>query len=99
MVLSTSLPPVGDTNLLKGESNKKESDMRAMLFMLLMSMTTELPAQKKWDGGANDGQWNSGANWYPDGVPAAGEDVWLDHDFIFSAYSVVLPAGATTVSV
>lgn len=73
--------------------------MRGMIFSLLLLINADLAAQKKWDGEANDGQWNSPANWWPDGIPAAGEDVELDHSFIQSTYLVLLPPGAETVSV
>lgn len=73
--------------------------MRGMIFSLLLLINADLAAQKKWDGEANDGQWNSAANWSPDGIPGAGEDVELDHSFIQSAYLVLLPSGTATVSV
>ncbi len=27
--------------------------------------------QKNWDGGGNDNNWSTAANWFPDGVPIA----------------------------
>ncbi|WP_336515326.1 T9SS type A sorting domain-containing protein [Pollutibacter soli] len=73
--------------------------MRGIIFTLLLLITIDLAAQKKWDGEGNDGQWSTGSNWSPDGVPATSDDVVLDHSFIQSDYLVVLPAGNITVSV
>ncbi|MFL5729429.1 MAG: hypothetical protein ACJ75J_08065, partial [Cytophagaceae bacterium] len=51
------------------------------------------PSLKRWDGGAGTLSWNDAANWRPDGVPAAGSDVVLDHTYVASAYSVQINAG------
>lgn len=56
-------------------------------------------SQRVWDGGAGDGSWASGENWYPDGVPNVGEDILLDNRLVTGDYEVKLPAGNTSVSV
>jgi hypothetical protein len=64
---------------------------------LLICQTTN--AQRTWDGGAGDGSWTSGANWYPDGVPGTGEDILLDNKLVAGDYDVTLPTGNTGISV
>ena len=44
-----------------------------VLFLLLSSITVF--SQKIWDGGGGNTNWGTGANWDPDGVPGAGDDV------------------------
>ena len=56
-------------------------------------------AQRRWDGGAGDGRWISAANWFPDGVPVAGEDILLDNQLVPGDYDVTFPTGNTGVSV
>jgi hypothetical protein len=63
---------------------------------LLVALTAG--GQWKWDGGAGDSSWTSAANWYPDGVPATGDDVLLDHSFLNMDYEVRLPSGTIAVS-
>jgi hypothetical protein len=68
--------------------------IRLILHLAALSLLPTLClAQKKWDGGAGDGQWSSAANWYPDGLPSATEDVWLDNSLLPTAYTVTLPSG------
>ncbi|MFN5421867.1 MAG: T9SS type A sorting domain-containing protein [bacterium] len=54
-------------------------------------------AQKKWDGEAGDGSWNSERNWFPDGVPDSSEAVTLDNTIITSSYTVTISSDTTTV--
>jgi hypothetical protein len=44
-----------------------------ILLVLSQLITSTTIAQKRWDGEAADGEWNSGRNWYPDGIPADNE--------------------------
>lgn len=55
-------------------------------------------AQKQWDGGGGDNQWNSPANWFPDGVPQPTDGVILDNAFVNSSYTVLLPEGTAAVT-
>lgn len=50
-------------------------------------------AQKTWDGGGGNTNWNTPANWNPDGVPAAGQSVTIGNGF-----TVVLNTSATIAS-
>ena len=56
-------------------------------------ITFSLQAQKKWDGGAGTMNWQDDANWFPDGIPLASEDVLLDNSLFPGDYRVLLPAG------
>ena len=47
-------------------------------------------AGKLWDGQAGDGLWTSAANWSPNGVPTASDDVWLSHSSLSGAYTVTV---------
>ena len=71
-----------------------------MIFCLLMAMITtrSVTAQKRWDGGASDGQWSSALNWLPDGVPVSGDDVLIDNLVVPGRFTVSLPTGTTTAS-
>jgi hypothetical protein len=55
--------------------------------------------QKNWDGGGNDNNWSTAANWFPDGVPTPGEAVVLDNSLFDGSYTVLLPSGTVSVSV
>jgi hypothetical protein len=55
-------------------------------------------SQWKWDGGAGDSSWISPANWYPDGIPAAGDDVLLDNSLVNVDYEIRLPSGTAGIS-
>ena len=63
---------------------------------LLASWTAS--GQWKWDGEAGDSSWTTPANWFPDGVPASGDDVLLDNSLLNKDYEVRLPAGAISIS-
>jgi hypothetical protein len=65
--------------------------------LLLPFLLTVCFGQRRWDGGAGDGQWNSPANWYPDGTPSDTEDVLLDNSLLPSSYSVILPDGSAGI--
>ena len=66
-------------------------------FLLLSSYS--LSAQKKWDGGAADGLWNSAANWDADVLPALTDDVIINNEFVAGNYTVTLPSGAVSITV
>lgn len=47
----------------------------------ILQFTTGQPsyaATKDWDGGGDGESWNDPLNWNPDGVPASGDDVYID---------------------
>lgn len=52
-------------------------------FTIPMSTST-----KKWDGGGGNTDWNTDANWSPDGVPNGDDNVVLDNTYVSGAYSV-----------
>ena len=54
-----------------------------LLTLLCISFATMTHAQKMWDGGGGAGNnfWDVDANWDPDGVPAAGDDVDIPANF------------------
>ena len=60
---------------------------------------SNVSAQKKWDGGGNDGQWNNALNWTGNVLPLNSEDVVLDNSGVTGNYTVKLPPGAVSVSV
>lgn len=72
---------------------------RWMVTMMGLFFSISADAQKFWDGGAGTKEWSDAANWLPDGVPIAMEDVILDHQWIIGNYTVTLPAGPVSVSV
>lgn len=57
----------------------------------------EIKSQKLWDGGGGNDRWSNAANWYPDGVPFAKEDVILNNRIVKGSYRVMLPG--TRVSI
>ena len=68
-----------------------------ILLVLSQLITSTTIAQKRWDGEAADGEWNSGRNWYPDGIPANTDLVLLNNDFINTSYNVKLPPSTIAV--
>lgn len=72
---------------------------RWMVTMAGLFFAITAHAQKFWDGGAGTSEWSDAANWQPDGVPSAGEDVILNHQWVNTSFNVKLPAGATTVTI
>ena len=68
-----------------------------ILLVLSQLITSTTIAQKRWDGEAADGEWNSGRNWYPDGIPADNDLVILNNDFINTGYNVKLPPSTIAV--
>ncbi len=72
---------------------------RFLLIFSLLAITFISQSQKKWDGGALTSNWNDAANWYPDGVPIATDNVLLDNSLYASSYTVNLPSGAVTVAI
>lgn len=55
--------------------------------------------QCTWDGGGGDDQWDNAANWAGDTLPTPSDAVILDNRYVSGSYTVVLPAGTTTVTV
>src|SRR5687767_13991736 len=56
------------------------------------------PADKFWVGDAlGNGNWNIAANWSPGGIPAAGDDVFIDRDTP-APYTVTVNVDATVNS-
>ncbi len=69
------------------------------LALAAVMMQAQVSAQIKWDGGGGDNQWNNAANWTSDQVPAPSDDVIIDNEWMTGNFSVLLPAGAITVTV
>jgi hypothetical protein len=68
-----------------------------ILLVLSQLITSTSIAQKRWDGEAADGEWNSGRNWYPDGIPADTDLVLLNNDFINTSYNVRISGSSISV--
>ena len=71
---------------------------RIGVWILMHLMSSGLFSQQKWDGGGGDDQWQTAANWSPDGVPAKGAMVLLDNSMVQDSYMVKLPGGNISVS-
>lgn len=67
--------------------------------LIITGACMQMHGQKKWDGGAGDGLWNTAANWVDDVPPSTGDDVVLDHSAIATNYVVTLPSGASAITV
>ncbi len=67
--------------------------------MLALASTQVLgQTTKKWDRGAGTDNWADANNWEPNGVPAAGDAVVLDHSFYTTgSYSVNMPNSAVSI--
>jgi hypothetical protein len=72
---------------------------RSILLGLAITMAAFCYAQKKWDGGGNNNQWNNDQNWFPDGIPVATDSIILDNAFVFVSYMVELPSGDSLVEI
>lgn len=72
---------------------------RWMMVMMGLFFSISAEAQKFWDGGAGTVEWSDAANWQPDGVPLATDDVILSHQWLAGDYIVKLPAGSLSVSI
>lgn len=72
---------------------------RWMVTMTVLFFAISADAQKFWDGGAGTQEWSDAANWQPDGVPLASDDVVLSHQWLSGDYTVKLPTGASSVSI
>lgn len=72
---------------------------KCVWLLLLVGTVNFCEGQIRWDGGASTMNWNDAANWFPDQVPAAADDVRLDHSFVSGAYTVQLPSGAVSTSI
>jgi len=44
----------------------------ALAAVMLINLSTSVHAGNTWDGGGSDNNWNTAANWNPDGTPAYG---------------------------
>lgn len=66
---------------------------------MLSFLVTTAFAQRTWDGGGTDNNWNTAANWSPDGVPAAGEAVTFDGTSVKNCnINVVVNVGNFTIA-
>ncbi|MDH5718353.1 MAG: hypothetical protein OEZ22_12060, partial [Spirochaetia bacterium] len=100
---TTSFPPVGVAEFGIGANPSgaqaflkgKLDDVRLYSYKLSNLEIVSVYNTKKWDGGAATANWSDGANWVPDGVPYAGQDVILDHTFVAGAYTVNLNSSVT----
>lgn len=66
-----------------------------------ISLLLALPAgaaAKTWDRGGGNNNWGAAANWKPDGVPAAGDTVTLDHSNLGGAYTVVVDVNTNALA-
>lgn len=60
---------------------------------LIVSTQFAANATKTWQGGGVDNDWNTAANWLPNGAPANTDDVVLDNSSILTGgYTVVIGA-------
>ena len=81
-------------------SNRKKVNMKNVYLAFVFTCCMYLAyGQKNWDGGGNDNNWSTAANWFPDGVPIPGEAVVLDNSLFSGSYTVLLPSGAVRVAV
>ncbi|WP_157807457.1 T9SS type A sorting domain-containing protein [Hymenobacter chitinivorans] len=62
---------------------------------VLVSGTVSGVVLTRWDGGGDGTSFADPLNWSTDQVPAAGEDLLLDHTFVSGAYTMTLPAVTT----
>ena len=67
------------------------------VFQFLSLLLHEANAQKRWDGEAGDGLWNSETNWSPNGVPDSTDLLVFDNFIIPITYTVTLPPGANQI--
>ncbi|MDB6032604.1 MAG: Extracellular serine protease precursor [Verrucomicrobiales bacterium] len=69
----------------------------AMMALLLTAGVSLAPAAtKKWDGGAGNSDWLSGANWNPDNTPSGTDDVLFDSSLIAIPTSMTVNNGVLT---
>ncbi len=67
---------------------------RRSLCVLLLAAgisTQASAALKTWDGGGGNLSWNNAANWNPDGLPTAADDVIID--IAGSTETISIPSG------
>lgn len=69
----------------------------AGIFYFLSSFFNEAICQKKWDGEAGDGSWESERNWYPDGVPDSSTAVILDNTILNSSYTIRISSDTSPI--
>lgn len=74
------------------------SPKQLLSFSLCLLCTFTLQAQVYWDGGAATDNWNDAANWSSNTVPAAGDNVILDHSLLSGSYKVVVPNSQVAVT-
>jgi hypothetical protein len=67
------------------------------VFQFLSLLLNEADAQKRWDGEAGDGSWNSETNWSPNGVPDSTDLLLFDNFIIPISYTITLPSGANQI--
>jgi hypothetical protein len=65
--------------------------MRYCIMLLLVVISSQLPAQIKWDGEGGDVSWSNPLNWSGDIVPGYADDILLDNSFVTGSYTVNLP--------
>lgn len=75
------------------------AERKIVLLLLLITIDTAVRGQTKWDGEAGDGLWNTALNWTDNNVPAAIDDVLLDHSAVGESYVVTLPSAQIAVTV
>ena len=58
--------------------NRTPRRLLASLFVFMMILTGAWAENYTWNGSADDGLWNTAANWTPNGIPATGDQVTLN---------------------
>src|SRR5687768_12021152 len=71
----------------------------SIFLSLILSFLTHAHAQMRWDGGGNDDQWTTAANWTGDVLPSTTDDVLLDISFVAGNYTVTLPGGLQAITI
>ena len=87
-------PSTGTLSIVNGDSNENP-------YVLNFTGQGLAPSFKTWDGGAApDNSYFTPANWVGDALPAATDEVLLDHSVVAGAYTVNMDGGTTpTVAV
>ncbi len=67
----------------------------SLILMLCLTIAPEAPAQTvSWTGAGDGTSWSDAANWNPQTIPGAGEEVVID-ETMNSAYTVQLSTART----
>ena len=74
-----SLTPRAEASYNKSNGTKKPVNKSFAMAVVLLSLLFVGTAfgQKTWDAGGGNSNWNTAANWLPDGVPISTDDVTI----------------------